>query len=129
MLVPEENGEVSHRYEDHYYAGKPAIVRHAYGKGRCYTVGTMMEPAGLQGFLRHGVLPRAGVATLPDPPESVEVSYRSKARQRYAFYLNHAATPVSVALAKPGRELLTQRAVGGEVLIPGFGVLVVKETI
>ena len=79
------------------------------------------------GFLRHGVLPRAGVATLPDLPESVEVCYRSKGDQRYAFYLNHSNTPVTVALAKPGLELLTQSAVSGNVEIPSFGVFIVRE--
>ena len=55
------------------------------------------------------------------------MSYRSKGDQRYAFYLNHGNAPVTVALAKPGLELLTQTAVSGNAEIPGFGVLVVKE--
>jgi beta-galactosidase len=127
VLVPEGTAEVSHRYEDHYYAGKPAVVRHAYGKGRCFYVGTIMEAAGLIGFLRYGVLPRAGVPTVADLPECVEVSYRSKGDQRYAFYLNHSNTPVTVALAKPGLELLTGAQVSGSTEIPGFGVFIVKE--
>jgi beta-galactosidase len=127
VLVPEGGAEVTHTYADHYYAGKPAVVRNAYGAGRCFYVGTVMEADGLRGFLRHGVLPAAGVAILPDLPESVEVSYRSKDDQRYAFYLNHSAAPISVVLPKPGIELLTQRPVSGEVSLPGFGVCVVKE--
>ena len=55
------------------------------------------------------------------------MSYRSKGDQRYAFYLNHGASPVSVTPARPGLELLTQTAVSGNAEIPGFGVLVVKE--
>jgi len=90
-------------------------------------VGTVMEADGLRGFLRHGVLPAAGVATLPDLSECVEVSYRSKGDQRYVFYLNHGASPVTVTPAKPGLELLTQTAVSGDTEIPGFGVIVVKE--
>jgi beta-galactosidase len=127
VLVPEGNTEVTHTYADHYYAGKPAVVRNAYGAGRCYYVGTVMEADGLRGFLRYDVLPAAGVATLPDLPECVEVSYRSKGDQRYAFYLNHGASPVTVTPAKPGLELLTQTAVGGDTEIPIFGVFVVKE--
>jgi len=127
VLVPEGSAEVTHTYADHYYAGKPAVVRNAYGAGRCYYVGTVMEADGLRGFLRHAVLPAAGVATLPDLPESVEVSYRSKGDQRYAFYLNHSAAPVTVTPARPGLELLTQTAVGGNAEMPGFGVFVVKE--
>ena len=65
VLVPEGNAEVSHRYEDHYYAGKPAVVRHAYGAGRCFYVGTIMEADGLLGFLRHGVLPRPASRPCP----------------------------------------------------------------
>jgi beta-galactosidase GanA len=86
-----------------------------------------MEPAGLIGFLRFGVLPRAGVPTVADLPECVEVSYRSKGNQRYAFYLNHSAAAVTMAVAKPGVELLTQTEVSGSAEIPGFGVLIVKE--
>jgi beta-galactosidase len=127
VLVPEGDAEISHRYEDHYYAGKPAVVRHTFGKGRCFYVGTIMAADGLAGFLRHGVLPRAGVTTLPDLPQSVELSYRSKGGQRYAFYLNHSQAPVTVALAKPGLELLVQAQVAGNVEIPGFGVFIVKE--
>jgi beta-galactosidase len=55
------------------------------------------------------------------------VSYRSKGGQRYAFYLNHGSAPVTVALVKPGVELLTQTEVSGSVAIPGFGVFIVKE--
>jgi beta-galactosidase len=127
VLVPEENTEVTHTFADHYYAGKPAIVRHTYGAGRCFYVGTVMEADGLRGFLSHGVLPTAGVATVPDLPESVELSYRSKGNQRYAFYLNHAATPTSVTPARPGLELLTQAAVRGELVLPGFGASILKE--
>ncbi len=127
VLVPEGDAEVSHRYEGRYYAGKPAVVRHAYGKGCCFYVGTVMEPAGLIGFLRYGVLPGAGVAVLSDLPECVEVSYRSRGGTRYAFYLNHSDAAVKVALARPGFDLLAAAAVGDSVEIPPFGVRIVRE--
>lgn len=127
VLVPEGGAEVTHTYADHYYAGKPAVVRHPYGRGRCFYVGTVMELDGLLGFLRYGVLPAAGVSVVADLPENVEVSYRHKAGQRYAFYLNHGRAPATLQLIRPGTELLSRTEMTGEVTIGGFGVLIVKE--
>ncbi|MEJ5197451.1 MAG: beta-galactosidase, partial [Anaerolineae bacterium] len=128
VLVPEGDAVVTHTYADHYYAGKPAVVRHDYGRGRCFYVGTIMEADGLLGFLRYGVLPGAGVPTVADLPPSVEVSYRRKGNQRYTFYLNHSRAAVTMKLIRSGWELLTQTEVAGEVTIGGFGVLIVKES-
>jgi beta-galactosidase len=127
VLVPEGDAEATHTYADHYYTGKPAVVRHKVGKGCCFYVGTVMAGDGLAGLLRHGVLPQAGVATLPELPESIEVSWRSKGDRRYAFYLNHSSAAVIVSLVKPGLELLTQAGVEGSLELPGFGVAIVKE--
>ena len=55
------------------------------------------------------------------------MSYRSKGGQRYAFYLNHSAAPVTVALAKPGLGAADAGAVAGSVEVPVFGVFIVKE--
>ena len=57
VLAPEGDAEISHRYEDHYYAGKPAVVRNAswggplllrgddHGAGRAARIPPTRRPA------------------------------------------------------------------------------------
>jgi beta-galactosidase len=126
VLVPEGGAKALLTYGAHYYAGRPAAVRNVLGKGRCVYLGTVLEAKGLAAVLRP-LLRETGVASLAGLPASVEFTRRCAPGRSLAFYLNHGAKPVKVRLAKPGKDLLTGRAVKGQARIPGFEVLIVRE--
>ncbi len=126
VLAAEGDATVLLRYADHYYAGQPAAVEHRFGAGRCITLGTVLEEDGLTALL-NPLLAATVVPTVANLPASVELSYRARGEQRYAFYLNHAGAPVAVSAIHPGSDLLTGERVGDTVHLPGFGVVIVKE--
>ncbi len=126
ILVPDGDAEPLLYYADHYYAGRPAAVRHRVGRGQCIYLGTVLDDPGLADLLGL-LLGEARVAALAGLPESVEVSQRVRGDQRYAFYLNHSHAPTRVPLERPGKDLLSGRELAGEVEIGGFGVLIIKE--
>jgi beta-galactosidase len=127
VLALEDGAEAALWYDEHYYAGQPAVARHEVGAGRCYYVGTVLDDQGLAGFLRC-ILGESNVPAIPELPASLEVTCRVRNGQRYRFYLNHADQPVEMRALAPGTDLLTGAAVGDRVLLPPFGVLIVKET-
>ena len=86
-------------YGKDFYAGKPALLRNAYGKGRAYYVCADAE----QGFfddLYAKLTAEAGLQSpLPEPiPEGVEVTCREKDGARYLFLQNFSQNRVKIAL-------------------------------
>ena len=71
-----------------FYAGSPAVTVNSYGEGLAYYVGN--EPtAGLMDRLVEELTEKAGVSSLLDAPEGVEVMSRRKEDKEYIFVLNH----------------------------------------
>ncbi|GAA5196077.1 beta-galactosidase [Rugosimonospora acidiphila] len=91
-------------------AGRPAVTRHAYGRGVAWYLGTRPDPAAMRELLDR-VCGDAGVApALPDLPEGVQAVTRHGADHSYLFLLNHGARPVRVALPAPAVNLLAERS-------------------
>lgn len=121
VLVPDDGVETTLTYCNHYYGGRPAAVVNRVGAGRCHYVGTVLGTDALRAFLAP-VLRASGIEVIPDLPDAVEVIVRAKDGARFVFVLNHADTPVMVRLAVRGVDLLSGRAVDGEVALEAFGV-------
>ena len=85
-------GEAAAVYAKEFYEGFPAIVRHKYGKGTVYYIGTQMSPALADRFVEELVKTGALHARL-ETPEGVEVTSREKAGKAYHFVLNHTDRP------------------------------------
>lgn len=85
-------GEAAAVYAKEFYEGSPAIVRHKYGKGTVYYIGTQMSPALADRFVEELVKTGALHARL-ETPEGVEVTSREKAGKAYHFVLNHTDRP------------------------------------
>jgi beta-galactosidase len=126
VLAPEGSAQVLLSYSEHYYAGKAAAIQNRYGRGTCVYLGTVLDDAGASDLLQ-SVARAASVAWLDGVPNSVEVAYRVKGSQRYAFYLNHSASPIRVSLTGPGVDLFSGQQLEGSCEIPGFDLVIVKE--
>jgi len=108
-------------YGEDFYAGRPAITEHRFGRGRALYVATRPEQA-LVNALVGRLLDDAGVAAPLDAPAGVEVTRREAAGRAYTFVLNHNDLPAHVALPAPMRDLLTGATHAGTLETPARGV-------
>ncbi len=117
------DGEVLATFDSNYYAGKPALVRKALGKGRVYYFGaTFAEDNVLSLLKRENISAPCGLGEALELPESVELAVRGE----YAFLLNYEPTPVEIPCKADFDELLGGDAVGDRLCLPAYGVAVLK---
>ncbi len=83
-----DGAEALAEYSFEFYAGTPAITKHAYGEGYAYYVGTEMSEE-LASALLGDICGEAGVESLGSASEGVELCARDKDGRRYSFVINH----------------------------------------
>ncbi|WP_030985389.1 beta-galactosidase [Streptomyces sp. NRRL S-1813] len=133
-VIDLEGAEALAHFTDGDLAGRPAVTRHAYGRGTVWYVGTRLDAALMRALL-DDVRAAAGVApVLPGLPEGVQATVREGAGGRYVFLLNHGARTVEVGLPAPMRDALAADATGGggagpvdRVTLSARGVAVLTE--
>ena len=86
--------------------GGPAVLRHSFGLGVALYVGTALEPAAMDRFLRR-VWAEAGVLAVASVPHGVEAVRRGG----LLFLLNHGVEEVDVSVPSGCMELIAGRAV------------------
>lgn len=124
ILLPESSGaEVVAAYNDDYYAGKPAVTRHAFGKGSAWYYGAVFnEAAAAQIIARAGIVsPAAGWLKLP---AQVELAVRKDDGGELYFLLNYGEEPARIEVSVPRTDLLTGRPIGGQAELEPFGVMI-----
>ncbi|NUR90128.1 MAG: beta-galactosidase [Nonomuraea sp.] len=103
------DAEVVATYQGGDLDGRPAITR----KGEAYYVSCLLDdPTAL--------IDLDGI----DVPEGIEAVRRAN----YLFLLNHTTSPQRVTLPNPGRDLLTQQDLDGEIEIAPRDAIVLKES-
>ncbi len=105
-LVKPFSAETLMVYGKDFYAGKPALLRNAFGKGQAFYVCADAK----QDFfddLYEKLTKEAGIERLlPDPvPDGVEVTGREKGSVRYLFFQNFSGQDVKLCLPA-GKVLL-----------------------
>ena len=122
-LVEVKGAEPVLTYGSDFYAGKPALTVHRYGKGTVYYVCADFEER-LYGDLCRRVASDAGLELLwQDLPEGVEVSTRENGQAEYLFVQNFNPQ------TKAWNEIPDQwQQIYGEVSdeLPGFGTKVYR---
>lgn len=111
-----------------FYAGSPALTVNQFGAGRAVyvgTVGTAHFYHDLINYLRN----LCGVHPLIKVPENIEVSAREKDGTRVYFLLNHQSTAIRLNFYKPVHDFLSDRTLSGGFDLPGYGVLILDESI
>jgi beta-galactosidase len=128
-LVIPQGADVVGTYEADFYAGTPAVTRHAFGAGEGWYVAAGLDQEGVawvvgQVLDRHGLRgPYAGVADLESATRVAPDG------TRLLFLLNHAAAPVNVDAHTSGVDLLTGTRIepGQPLRLDPRGVLVLRE--
>jgi beta-galactosidase len=122
-----QGAEALASFEQDYYAGEPAITRHAFGKGHSYYVGTQPDANGLDWLLKR-ICDEAGIETVAGSlPAGVEVLRRTNGESQWLFLLNHSNESVTVPLNGAERDLLKNESVNGNLTLAPNGVAIIEQ--
>ena len=122
-VVDLEGATAIAEYTDGYFAGRPAVTRHAFGKGVAYYLGTRPTTEGMAWLLERACRD-AGVEPVASLPEGVEGVRRQSDGVSLLYLLNHQHTPVEIALDSPAHDLLTGQDVSGTLVLGPLGVAI-----
>jgi beta-galactosidase len=115
------------RYREDFFAGRPAITRHHFGKGMAYYLGTALAADGLAWLLKQ-VCMDAGVEPTLQVPAGIEVTRRSDGTHTWLFILNHGGEAVRVALPAQAVDLISGRTLPSMLALEPQGVAVLQIT-
>ncbi len=108
------------------YIGQGALVKNTFGKGECYYFGSAFsEQAAEVFFEKMGVINPYSMKLTLTP--SCEVSARVKEDERYYFLLNYERTSIKINVISEMTDLYTGEQIQGEIVMPPYGTLVLKE--
>jgi beta-galactosidase len=127
-IVLPRGAETVATYGTDFYAGTPAVTRHAYGKGEAWYVATALDQPGVDRVV-HRVLARHGLHGPYAGHPTVEAAQRvAPDGTRLLFLLNHAREATPLTAHATATELLTgKRVEQGEVLtLDPLGAVVLR---
>jgi beta-galactosidase len=128
-LVPdEEDTEIVLRYgaSNGWLDDKPAVVSRRHGSGRITYVGAWLCEATMKRLTR-GWIAESGVKSVA-VPDAVELCRRTGPHGDVWICINHGATPTSVDLPAPARDLISGQTCSTQVSLAGYGVAVLVAT-
>ena len=108
-----------------YPSGEPAITRKPTGRGVARYLSTCLDDEGYAAEFAVAAAESGAAPVLPGLPEDVEVVRRTSAGAAWLFVLNHAGTERRISGVR-GRDLLSGKAVDGELALPGGECAVVR---
>ncbi|WCE00155.1 beta-galactosidase [Streptomyces sp. HUAS 31] len=127
-IVQPRGAEPVGSYGTDFYAGTPAVTRHAYGKGEGWYVATALDRPGVDRIVRRILARHDLLGPCADRP-TVETATRvAPDGTRLLFLLNHAPEPARFTAHATGTDLLTGKRVekGEQLTLDPLGTLVLR---
>ena len=124
-LVNLEGATALASYGEDFYAGRPAITEHIFGKGRAIYVATRVEKKLIDALLGE-LLDDLKIAGPLSVPAGVEVTRREGSGRSYLFMLNYNEEIVQIPLLEEMEELLSGGGRVTKLELPAKGVAVLK---
>ena len=124
------NTHVILRYgsNDTWLSDKPAAVRAEYGRGTLTYLGTLLDPAAMDAFIRQA-LDSAGVSSTFGPlPEDVEVTRRVASDRTVFILINHGKQARTLTLPARMRNILAGNHTIQSLTLASQGVAVLEES-
>ena len=115
-MLPDKNTEVLATYDNQFYKGKAAVVKHKIGKGTVTYIGVDTDDSKLEKDILHDIYTNAG-ANVEDYPQGVYVYWRD------GFYVAVNYSSDNYTMNIPG----TAKILVGEKILKPAGVLVWSE--
>lgn len=132
-VIHAEGADVLATYGGEFYAGRPAVTRNAFGRGRAYYIAARTDARFNADFYNHQIqdlgLRRALDANLPD---GVTAATRGDGRTRFTFVLSFRGEPCEIQIgpAQQGfTNALTGETVGRRLMLPAYGTLVLRSDV
>ena len=123
---PYPDAEVLGTYERDFYAGEPALVKHAYGRGIAYYMATR-DDGGLFTALLADVLASLGIeGPIGKPPYGVSTHLRTDGERDFVFVENYNDTERTVPIGAGFRDLEHDTPLGEQITLPPFGIAVLE---
>jgi beta-galactosidase len=110
---------------DSLLSDSPAITVNKFGRGKVYYIAGYCPAPAIDLLIEHLIASADLTVPLSAPPE-VEIIHRVAGKTRYVIALNHSSNPQRISGLPAGKELLTGRAVNGDMILSGFDVAVVR---
>ena len=123
----EADTDVEAVYQKEFYAGKPVVTCHPFGKGKAYYIATKSTDDFYYDFAEE-ILKRTGVKGIWQAEQDVEFTVRENAEAKYYFILNHADTEKKIVMEHKGTDLLGKGsfAAGDTAVLPAKDVMILK---
>ena len=118
-----QGAQVIARYAQDYYAGKPAVTRHQFGRGTAIYLGTFGTDTFYEPFFSW-LLKQKNIQSDIEAPEGVEISRRIQGDRSIYFVLNFTASPQFIKLPSAHRNLLDNTIVSGTIQVGVKDVLI-----
>ncbi|WP_035179913.1 beta-galactosidase [Alkalihalobacterium bogoriense] len=126
-IIHLEGAEQIASFGENWYKEKPAVTKHAYGKGHAYYIGTEPDRAFLTPFIEQITTELHIQAPLKAPPR-VEVLQRNTAEHNHIFIINHNDADVTISLQEnvEYEELITGERVSKQLKVNAVDVAILK---
>lgn len=125
-VIDLEGASARATFVGNFYAGRPAITEHAFGRGRALYLGTRLAQEAMGAFLVR-ICAETGVMPSVSAPPGVEIVRRRTDDGRDLwFVLNHRPELVAVTLPVAGVDVLTGAEVATAIALEPFGVSIVQ---
>ena len=115
--------EIAGTYANGCHAGKGALVRKSFGKGKVYYFGGAFSRETAAVFLKKLVSTET-FGSFIEAPEDCEIAVREKGGKKFIFVLNYTKQAKIVTLKKQMIDLYAAKTVSGEVELPPYGTAV-----
>ena len=114
-------------YADDFYAGKPVLTEHSFGKGKAYYICADMEQAFYDDVYRR-VMEQNEIKSIVGTwrvPDGVEVTCRETDMETFIFVQNYNRFDITIPL-QPDLEILVggSEEVSSDIILSSFGTIV-----
>ncbi|QMV40957.1 beta-galactosidase [Cohnella cholangitidis] len=128
-LIHLEGAEALAEYRDDFYAGRPALTRHALGEGKSYYLATRVKDAEFYTKLYAEIAKESGLRSAIDTdlPQGVTAQVRTDGDNDFVFIQNFSRAAQTVRLdSRHYTNIENGKSVAGSVELPINGLVILK---
>ena len=122
-ILESQGAQIIARYTQDYYAGKPAVTRHQFGRGTAVYLGAFGTDTFYESFFGW-LVKQKNIQGDIEAPAGVEISKRVQDDQSIYFVLNFTASPQYIKLPSAYRNLLDNTIASGTIQVGAKDVLI-----